>query len=99
MKYNRVSTKTGVDVIQKYEQHASSPRAAEVGARRFIFTESAPRPIQSISRDVRLSVCLFVCLSPLHAIFLKVMMSKVFEMQSGLFINNNTKSLGSHITR
>ena len=28
-----------------------------------IFTESALRPIQSVSRDVRLCVCLFVCLS------------------------------------
>ena len=27
-----------------------------------IFTESAPRPIQSVSRDVRLFVCLSVCL-------------------------------------
>ena len=26
-----------------------------------IFTESALRPIQSISRDVRMCVCLFVC--------------------------------------
>ena len=26
-----------------------------------IFTESALRPIQSVSRDVRLFVCLFVC--------------------------------------
>ena len=29
----------------------------------WVFTESAPRPIQSISCDVRVSVCLCVCLS------------------------------------
>ena len=33
-----------------------------------IFTESALRPIQSISRDVRLSVCLSVCLSVGHTL-------------------------------
>ena len=30
--------------------------------KKIVFTESALRPIQSISRDVRLSVCLCVCL-------------------------------------
>ena len=30
---------------------------------RYVFTESAPRPIQSESSNVRLSVCGFVCLS------------------------------------
>ena len=33
-----------------------------------IFTESALRPIQSISRDVRMSLCLFVCLSVRHTL-------------------------------
>ena len=33
-----------------------------------IFTESALRPNQSISRDVRIFVCLFVCLSVRHTL-------------------------------
>ena len=33
-----------------------------------LFTESALRPIQSISRDVRMFVCLSLCLSVRHTL-------------------------------
>ena len=37
-----------------------------------LFSTNRPTgPIRSSSRDVRVSVCLSVCLSPFHAIFLK----------------------------
>ena len=34
----------------------------------YLFTESALRPIQSISRDVRLFVCVSVCLFVRHTL-------------------------------
>ena len=38
----------------------------------FSFSPNRPTgPIRSSSRDVRMSVCVFVCVSPSHAIFLK----------------------------
>ena len=48
-------------------------------------------PIRSSSRDVRLCVCVFVCLSPSHAIFLKCQSQKTSDMPcyySFLLINS-----------
>ena len=36
------------------------------------FTEPAPRPVQSVGRNIRPYVCVFVCLSPPLAVFFAV---------------------------